>query len=86
VLGYVALQDARVDVQLRAFLTAPDARVALTAAVALARRHGERAPDRALALLAEAADHARPLPPDVPGRHGRALRGHVAQALARARR
>ncbi|MDG6103172.1 hypothetical protein Daura_16840 [Dactylosporangium aurantiacum] len=82
-LAHLPAGGGRVDARLRALLDDPDARVALTAAIALAYRHGPATPEPALTMLAEAADHDRPLPADVPGWDFRALRGFVALALTR---
>lgn len=82
-VGGSAVDGSAVDRRLRELLAASDERVALTAAIALAHRHGAATPEPALTMLAVAADHARPLPDDVPGWDFRALRGFVAIALAR---
>ncbi len=72
-----------VDARLRDLLAVSDEQVALTAAIALAYRHGPATPEPALTMLAVAADYTRPLPVDVPGWDFRALRGYVAIALTR---
>jgi hypothetical protein len=82
-LAHLSAGDPRIDRRLEALLAAPDEQVALTAAIALAYRHGAATPEPALTMLALAADHDRPLPADVPGWDRRALRGFVALALTR---
>lgn len=82
-LAHLPTCDPHVDQRLRRLLTIADQQVALTAAIALAYRHGQSTPEPALTLLAAAADHAQSLPPDVPGWDDRALRGFVAMALNR---
>ncbi|GAA3213869.1 hypothetical protein ACFO1B_13115 [Dactylosporangium siamense] len=82
-LAHLLAADPRIDRRLEALLAAPDEQVALTAAIAVAYRHGEATPEPALTMLAVAADHDRPLPADVPGWERRALRGFVALALTR---
>jgi hypothetical protein len=82
-LAHLPVDDPAVDRRLEELLAAPDGQVALTAAIALAYRRGEATPEPALTMLAVAADHDRPLPADVPGWDGRALRGFVAIALTR---
>jgi hypothetical protein len=80
-LAHLPVTAAAVDARLRELLGAGE-RVALTAAIALAYRHGPDTPEPALTMLAVAADTDRPLPPDVPG-WDRALRGFVALAVVR---
>ncbi|MFC4120443.1 hypothetical protein [Nonomuraea zeae] len=84
-LSYLAPGEASIDDRLTALLTAAGSfGVQLTAAVALALRLGDRLPDAALRILAEARDHAGeidartfPIPWD------RSLLGFAALALHR---
>jgi hypothetical protein len=82
-LAHLPRDDPDIDRRLEELLSAPDAQVALTAAIAVAYRHGAATKEPALTMLAVAADHDRPLPDDVPGWDRRALRGFVAIALTR---
>ncbi|MFC5751470.1 hypothetical protein [Actinomadura rugatobispora] len=81
-LGYLAPAEPAIDHRLTSLLTTESLAVQLTAAVALALRLGDRLPDAALQILAEAPDHpdeitAFPIPWD------RSLLGFAALALYR---
>ncbi|GAA2615258.1 hypothetical protein GCM10010399_52760 [Dactylosporangium fulvum] len=83
-LAHLPADHPHIEQRLRHGLGSRDPQVALTAAIALAYRHGGHLPEPALELIFAAADHDRPVPPDVPGWDNRALRGFAAIALARA--
>ncbi|MFF3853965.1 hypothetical protein [Micromonospora sp. NPDC002575] len=79
-LGHCPVGSDRIDARLGGLLSANRAVVRVTAAVALARRLGDRLPDRALDVLAEARSAG--FDADVPG-WDRSVRGLVALALHR---
>lgn len=79
-LGHCPVDSARIDSRLGGLLSAGTAVVRVTAAVALARRLGDRLPDRALDVLAEARSAG--FDAEVPG-WDRSVRGFVALALHR---
>ncbi|MFG1803362.1 hypothetical protein ACGFI4_24785 [Micromonospora carbonacea] len=79
-LGHCPVDSARIDAHLGGLLAADPAVVRVTAAVALARRLGDRLPDRALDVLAEARGAG--FDAEAPG-WDRSVRGFVALALHR---